>query len=640
MIHSLRWNRLLQRLSLVLTLMVVVIFPLTSCGSKKERKAPAVPPPPTFTGPTYLHGTVASLTSLRGFEPLLVSGYGMVVGLNNTGSNGAPAYLRQWLINEMRRGGVGSIQLRGVLNASPEQLLTSTETAPVVIEGFIPPGAVKGTRFDVLVSALPQTETTSLQGGRLWTADLSIQGASPDLRYSRPLARSGGPLYLNPFNEAVVSSGDRPDIERQAVVLAGGVVTADRRIELILNQRSSDRARIIANRINERFPHEKATQVFNTAHPINDQVIRINIPAAWANRPDELLRLIGHLYLQRAPDFEPAKARQLGELLAVEPGTAPSVILCWQTLGKTALPVIREFQSHPSDHVRLAALEAGARMGDERTSQALRDLAHSPDPAMRRRAAEMLIHLPVSEIGAQTLKSLLDDNDRSVRIASYESMSRSGDPLIQRIGMGHAADFKFILDLIPSEKPLIYITQIGVPRVAIFNPGLGFTTPTIARLWDNRLMIRVESDPKQPATVFYQAFGEVEGKTYTIAPYVANFIRLMAHKTTTREPMDGLDQTYGRVVGALYELCRNGHIAAPVEVRVSPLAEAIAKARETQPTTERPESADDFEPGSPGAPGQPSGDPLEQPSGGTSGGRPETGNGQPTTELPALPVVP
>lgn len=611
---------------IVAALVVSAVF-LVSCAEKKEKKAAAVPPPPTFVGPAYLHGTIGSLTSLRGYEPLLVSGYGLVVGLNNTGAGNAPAYLRQWLLNEMRREGVGRIQLRTLLNATPEQLLASTETSPVVIEGLIPPGSVKGTRFDLLVSALPQTETTSLQGGQLWTADLSIGGANPQMKFTRPLARASGPMYINPFVEGVVSQGDRPDVERQGVVLAGGLVTADRRVELVLNQPSNDRARMIANRINERYPHEKATEVFNTAVAANDQVIRISIPAKWAGRPDDLLQLIGHLFLQRSPGFEPEKAQQLGELLAVEPKNAPHVILAWQTLGKTAIPVVRRFQSHPAEHVRLAALEAGARMGDERASEGLLALSRSSDPALRRKSAELFMHLPVSEVGARVLKTLLDDDDRTVRVAAYESMSRVGDPLIQRVPIGSGADFKFILDLVPSEKPLIYITQTGVPRLAIFGPNLGFVTPTVARLWDNHLMVRVP-DPKQPATVFFQPYGETEGKTYSIAPTVANLVLLLSHKTTSREPMDGLDMTYGRVCATVYRLCKDGKVAAPVEVRIGPLAEAIARARDTEPSLPRPETE-----GQAPAPGVAPAAPQT--------GRPEGGDEiESAPQQPPVPVVP
>src|SRR5690606_32665111 len=111
----------------------------------KETRALPPSPPPTYVGPTFLHGTIGSQATFRGMEPLLVSQYGMVVGLHNTGSTeDAPAHLRQWLINEMRRQGVGSAKYRDILPLTPEQMIADPGTSIVAVEGFIPPGATRG----------------------------------------------------------------------------------------------------------------------------------------------------------------------------------------------------------------------------------------------------------------------------------------------------------------------------------------------------------------------------------------------------------------------------------------------------------------------------------------------------------------
>ncbi|MCC6581796.1 MAG: hypothetical protein IT440_15295, partial [Phycisphaeraceae bacterium] len=61
----------------------------------EARQPPPAPPGPAFTGPAYLQGTVGSMTKLRGYEPLLVSGYGLVVDLQGTGSADVPDFLRK-----------------------------------------------------------------------------------------------------------------------------------------------------------------------------------------------------------------------------------------------------------------------------------------------------------------------------------------------------------------------------------------------------------------------------------------------------------------------------------------------------------------------------------------------------------------
>lgn len=613
-------------IALALALLVLVLIHATGC-TQKVAKAPPPTPAPAFTGPTFLQGTVGSLATVRGMEPMLVSGFGLVVDLPETGSTQVPAFLRQWLIQEMRRRGVGSMQTRNILPASPEQILSSGTAAVVAIEGFLPPGAVRGTRFDLLVSALPQTETTSLEGGRLWMADLSLNGTDPELRFSRRMAIGGGPMYLNPLEGRVASPGElHPERDRQAVVLSGGVVATDRKIELFLNQPSWTRSRMVADRINERFHHDKATQTFDTAVPLSDQVIQINVPKRYAHRPEVLLDLISHLYLQRGVDFEAKKAQELALLLTIEPKYATDVILAWESLGKMALPVVRKYYDHPKDHVRKAALEVGGSLRDATIVPYLEKLAGMSDPAMRQHAARLLVYLPDNVPASAMLKKLLDDDDRAVRIAAYQSVIRVGDPdLIQSTIMGEGSEFKFILDVIPAQKPLIYISQSPLPRIAVFGERVGFKSPTVAKLWNNRLMFRTAAEDK-PVSVFYQPRGQIEGKTYTMAPTVANLAFLLAHKPDKANPSDGLDLTYSQVVNAFFALSKAGDIPAPLEVQISPLAQAIAKARQAPATGLRPETVAP-------AQSQPATAPAARPE--TDGPAPPT----PITPSPAGPSV-
>src|SRR5690606_23943251 len=114
----------------------------------------------------------------------------------------------------------------------------------------------------------------------LWTLELSVGGANPQMRDLHPVAFGRGPVYVDP---TIARPGEdiAPTQHLRAVVLSGGVVTADRKLQLVLNYPSWDMARIVADRINERFGHERASEFFNTAVPKNYQIIDINIPAAY-----------------------------------------------------------------------------------------------------------------------------------------------------------------------------------------------------------------------------------------------------------------------------------------------------------------------------------------------------------------------
>ncbi len=705
------------------------------CQTRELEAPPAAAPAITYTGPAYLRNTVGSLARLRNNRPMPVSGFGFVTGLNGTGHRGAPAYLRQRIVNEMKKGGFGSANL-GTSLLTPERALDDINTAVVAIEGLIPPGATRGTRFDVLVSALPATETTSLAGGRLFSTDLSLGGADPSNRYSHPLARARGSLYLNPF-DADDPAEESETFRRQAIIVGGGEVTEDRLIEIVLNQPSWQRARAIEDRINERFPMAPEDRTVKTANAISNLVIRISVPRRFSNEPEQLLDLIAHLYITNAPQFEPMQARRLYQEFRDDPNAADAVKLAWMALGKTITPVLREYYEDERQDIRLAALEAGAYLQDERSSQHLLELAGSDDPRLRARVAQALVFLPKSLRGGRALKQLLDDQDVSVRVTAYESLARTGDPIVERIAVRNEGGIKFIIDRVPAERPLVYVTYRGIPRIVIFNPSLGFELPEVARLWDNRLMLRtpdtlgealaglevggtlflpvygrgelvetgsprweapvfditgtpatmlIESkslhdrfaetigeptekpqalivaqlvkrelnesktqietqlklldlrraDSERPVMVYYQGPGSTQGRTYKIQPTVATLAFMLAHKPTLDVPQDGLDLSYSEVVDALYRLCNQGYVSAPIEVDTTPLAALIAGQDAGQTTGPRPETSEqdagfnlspegDLQPSENPEPGTPE-PPATRPE---AEGRPESAAAQP-----------
>jgi len=123
-----------------------------------------------------LRGTIKQHVALMGYadtyddsyKPLVAAGYGLVVGLQGTGSSEIPPQVRAHMIADLARRGIGE-STRGWGNLSPNQLLNSNETAVVIVEAVIPQAAtgrkptragmradhpaLRGTTFDVHVYA-------------------------------------------------------------------------------------------------------------------------------------------------------------------------------------------------------------------------------------------------------------------------------------------------------------------------------------------------------------------------------------------------------------------------------------------------------------------------------------------------------
>ena len=170
-----------------------------------------------------MRGTVGAETIMIGYsdsnspahEPIVVRGYGLVVDLNGTGSSDIPPAVRAHMLEIMEQRGVGQMAFKAG-NMSPESMLASMDTAVVIVEGVIPPAsvgrlsppptsgrrgmAIPGTAFDLRVYADPNTGTTSLEGGRLFTTDLRPGPLMVGSRQAAIIAEGNGPIFINPFS--------------------------------------------------------------------------------------------------------------------------------------------------------------------------------------------------------------------------------------------------------------------------------------------------------------------------------------------------------------------------------------------------------------------------------------------------------
>ena len=564
--HEILWQSLRGAVGAVALLLVIA---LGGCVTK-ENSRPANAAPLEYHGPQFLHGTIGSMALMRGMEPIIVSNFGFVAGLNGTGSAEIPPYLREEIINLMTKAGV----------KDPLVWLSDPNTTLVRVQGQVPFGAVKGDRFDLLVTAI-DSQTTSLEGGRLFQTELAKGGANTAGMYRMRSAKGSGPLYLQPLAETQTDAAPQ---RRRAVVLAGGVCTAPRKIEIILRQPGWSRVRTVADRINERFPHEnRTTRFFDTAIAETNQKIRINLPGRYRGRAEEFIHLIRHLFLERGETFQKMKAQALADMLVKDQEHRREVLLTWQAQGNLIVPVIRRYYNHPNLGVRLTAIEAGARLNDSAAAKPLKNLSLLDDPQYRFEVARILKFLPDHLVGNRTLLALLDDNEAAVRLRAYESLAEIDDPQIFRAPMGTPGSYKFLLEVVPARKPLIYVAHGQVPRIAVFSRSTRMQIPAIAGVWDNRLMFK-QSQENGLINVFYQEPGQVSGTTSEIIPDVPELIVLMA------EPRKGLDLSYSRVVDALNQLCAGGYIDAPIKIQQSTLAQEISQHEQRQLGQKRPET--------------------------------------------------
>jgi flagellar P-ring protein precursor FlgI len=218
---------------------------------------------------------VEEMCEVNGARPNQLIGYGLVVGLNNTGDTGQSRFTIQSTAAMLRR-----------LGATVDQRAIQTKNAAaVMITATLPPFASPGVRVDVTVSSLGNAR--SLFGGTLLQTPLF--GAD-----KRVYAVAQGPVLVGGFNASGVTgssvqknhttAGRVPEgaiVERQvpSTAMAGGPLL------LALREPSFVNARRIATAIDVALGAGSAT-------PLDGGRVEVRTPAQYKSDPVGLIAAV------------------------------------------------------------------------------------------------------------------------------------------------------------------------------------------------------------------------------------------------------------------------------------------------------------------------------------------------------------
>ena len=285
-------------------LMIVAI--MVGCDDPKVKPRtvsdpPANDPPPPICGA----GTISEYATLATSTTVRVGGYGIVAGLGRSGSDtsGVPPQVISYLKEYLQKKGLGWAS-QGTRNVTPDMVLKDPDTAVVVVAGRVPAMAPVGTRYDLVVQALPQTQTTNLNGGFLMDIDMYLApgGVLAPTGATQKLAEAGGQVFVNPFLDMNKPS-DIPRF-REGRILNGGVVTKNAPVQLVLRHPDFALSAAIQKRINERF-HSRGAMVANSKNP---QMIDLTIPREYRGDYIHFLNIVMHLPMGAGPGAVETKA--------------------------------------------------------------------------------------------------------------------------------------------------------------------------------------------------------------------------------------------------------------------------------------------------------------------------------------------
>jgi flagellar basal body P-ring protein FlgI len=500
--------------------------------------------------------TIGASAYFEGLGPMRVRGYGLVVGLGKNGSSDCPRPIYDRLLQSLYKQHRFSSGVVGEKGVSPEHVIADLDTAVVLVQGDIPPAALEGTRFDLFISAIPGTQTKSLRGGRLFTAELEVfRDMGKDISITgQVLAQGAGPVFINPLSDAE-SATQSSDLE--GVVLGGGVATKDRRVRLVLTEPSYPRARQIQDRINAQF-----SAGAKVADALSPSFVQIHVPPEFRDDAGHFLALVRGMCLNRDPAFAANRARELGaELLSP---AAPHAQIAWsfESLGRNALPVLGDLYRNSRAFVRFHAAAAGMRLGDHVAGDAMAAVAMEPDGEFRFQAIRALGEARGMSAAATPLRTLLGDADPRVQVAAYEALIARHDPTIRSVPVGPG---NFRLDSIPSAGAgFIYAKRTKEQRIALFGADLHCTPPLLYRSSDGAMTLNAAEGDSALIILRTVVASGATSQPIPAPLKLSGLIPLLGHDAAVDADNNaiGLGFDYGSLVRALYQLCRSGAIDA------------------------------------------------------------------------------
>jgi flagellar basal body P-ring protein FlgI len=585
---------------------VTVVAIALSCSKPPAASEPRVPR--EVDVPAYLKDTVSEMAAVVGNEDVPVEGIGFVTNLDGTGTRTIPPGVRAIILDVMKRNKV----------EHPEQFVGDPDNAVVRVTGLMPPGINKGEHFDLEVRAIPNTDTTSLEGGFLLECDMtrvvSMRGmeaksenlslgrgsifvtpfvAAPAGKDSRPIvdardlpdtkdaakgtdsAGSKDIKDLKDFNKGAKDSRDTKDAPKDASkvggdprvgrILGGGKALKARTFQLSLYNPSVRTADQIVRMVNTRFNGAaKGTR--------DPDRVDLEVPREFQDDKAHFLDLVGGLYLREGASVRDMRVEELLKVLKTgetseDMERMDRVAICLESFGPSVSPRLHTLCDDPKEIVRFYVGRTLANLQDGRAVSVLDPIVMDDKSPFQEAAAAALGKLPA---GLGVLTRALNVKSARVRVAAWQALQQ----LAPRMTLVRRFADKFSLSVVATRgDPFIYVSRTMRPQIAIFGDAK-ILPPVFAET--PRVTASVTTSAGKPAEtirLIAQRHGQdiyVESKLD-----VRDLIVKLATPYEPKQdpdallldppgPPQGLDLGYSDVVGLLNELSRKKALTVPI----------------------------------------------------------------------------
>ena len=481
--------------------------------------------------------TIGSLVKMSWPESVKLEGYGLVVALKGTGSGECPPGIRTYLGQHLQTLFPGR-------RIDVSKFIGGSDTAVVLVEGIMPTIASKNENFDVRVSALDGTQTTSLEGGWLLGTELKPVGTFGIA--TKIVAEAKGTVYLDKFVTSKIN-------KRGGYVLAGGKVLDEYKITLELHDPDLRTTNNIRNRVNELFGDV-------TAKVILPGRLEVKVPAKHKERKKRFVSIIEMTYL--AHNMEIINERInifIRKLTALQDADASEIAL--EAIGNRSLVGLNTLLTVSNEQVRLRAARCMLNLGSDAGLMTLRQIAMDVKSAYRIVALESITVGARRNDAARISQRLLRDADFRVRLAAYEQLRKLGDISVTQELVG--SNF-YLEQIAQTEQKAVFVSRSGQPRIALFGAPIQCSSGIFVRSEDGNITINAPSGQSYVSIIRKHPYRPGVVAQLRSSFVLSDIIRTLCEKPKAEgEPgRGGLGVPYADVIALLKVMCDKGAVKA------------------------------------------------------------------------------
>jgi flagellar P-ring protein precursor FlgI len=527
---------------------LVVVFFTGGCGEP----AKAVKEPNEPTPAIDLNTTIGMLAEVFSFESIPVEGYGLVGGLNGTGSGECPAPIREYLKQYI-------LQQLGDDKVNADELINSPDTAVVVIQGIMPTAVPKNHYFDVKVVALPGTQTISLEGGWLYGAELKAAG-----KFSiaiKPLATAKGPVFIDTLSTEETN-------KKIGYILGGGTVLDEYETSIMLHRPDYRNASTIINKLNGHFGS-------GTARAVSPNQIELKVPAAYKKQKQRFVSIVKAMYLAETPEATRERVSMFVKKLATSEDKYTSEIAL-EAIGKESISKVAALLNSSQEQVRLGAARCMLSIGNDAGLNTLREMASNKDSAYQMEALEAITTSAHRNDAVAISRRLLRDSDFNIRLAAYENLRKLDDIAVTQKLI--ASNF-YLEQVAQTEYKGIFVSRSGRPRIVLFGVPIYCRDNIFIRSSDGSITINapagqkyvsiIRKHPKRPnVTVQLKSSFELSDVIQTLCEEPLK---------KTKQEHRGLNVSYAEAIALLKQMCDKGAVEAEFKAGPLPKIDLIIK---------------------------------------------------------------